>query len=97
VPVAAIVSQEFAGMAEASARDHGYDGLPLVTVEQPFDRLTEERVSEIAKEIADDVIYILSTPAERLQAEFSNRWQTSQGREIGYTTACAVPRPDAPE
>ena len=47
------MSEEFALLSEATAREQGCDGLPLVLVEQPFDRLPEERVVAIAGEIAD--------------------------------------------
>jgi hypothetical protein len=59
----------------------------LVTVEQPFDRLTPERVREIASEIAPVVVRALSTPALQLQEEFTGRWAGTDGTLID---ACIV-------
>jgi hypothetical protein len=86
IPSATIVSEEFAAMSEASAREHGYDGLPLVTVPQAFDRLNEEEVRELAGKIAGDVIRVLVTPSEQLQEEFRDRWHTSGG----HTVVCSI-------
>jgi hypothetical protein len=74
-------------MGEATARQHGYTGLPLVTVEQPFDRLTPERVRAIALEIAPVVIHALSTPAALLQEEFTGRFA---GTDAVLVDACVV-------
>jgi hypothetical protein len=84
IPAATIVSQEWAPLAESSAREQGFDGLPLVVVPQSFERLTEEQATALAGEIVDDVIHALSSPADVLRAEFSDRWDTSGG----VTIAC---------
>ena len=69
-------------MSEASAREHGYDGLPLITVPQAFDRLTEDQVRSLATNIADNVVHALVTPADLLQNEFRDRWHTSGGHTV---------------
>ncbi|SRR5260370_14210516 len=86
LPVATIVSEEFAALSEASAREHGYDGLPLVTVPQAFDRLAEEAVRGLATQVAGDVIHALTSPADALREEFRDRWHTSGG----HTVVCNV-------
>jgi hypothetical protein len=75
-------------MGEATARQHGYTGLPLLTVEQPFDRLGSDRVRAIAAEIAPLVIRSLSTSASELQEEFTGRFAATDGTLVD---ACVVP------
>jgi hypothetical protein len=69
-----IVSEEFAAMGAATAREHGFAGLPLLTVEQPFDRLLPDRVRAIASELVGDVVHCLTAAAVELEEEFSGRW-----------------------
>jgi hypothetical protein len=86
IPAATIVGAEWASLAESTAREHGYDGLPLIVVPRSFERLTRDRVIALAGEIANDVIHALATPAETLREEFSDRWETS----AGVTVSCSV-------
>jgi hypothetical protein len=80
-------------MAAATARQFGFAGFPLVTVEQPFDRLAPTRVEEIAAEIAADVIHCLTAPAVDLQEEFTGAWLLD---EAALTVDACVIRPSLP-
>jgi hypothetical protein len=75
-------------LSEATARQLGYEGLPLVLVDQPFDRLPQDRVRAIAGEIADEVVRVLTTDAPTLRDEFTGRWRSSEGH--GSSDACKV-------
>jgi hypothetical protein len=81
------VAAEFAPLAEATAREHGFDGLPLAVVPQSFERLTREGVAAAAANVADELIRLLTTPADELQAEFSDRWGTGGGVAV----SCSIP------
>ncbi len=81
------MAAEFAALAESTAREHGYDGLPLAVVPQSFERLSKEGVAAAAADVADEVIRLLTTPADELRAEFSDRW----GTRGGLAVSCSVP------
>ena len=79
IPTAVIVTNEFAPMGEATAREQGYDGLPLVVVPHPFDWLAPAEVERIAEDIVDEIIHVLTAPPEELVAEYRDRWRTAEG------------------
>lgn len=86
VPTAVIVTSEFAPMGEATARERGYDGLPLVVVPHPFDWLPPAEVERIAEKVTDELVHVLTSPPEDLTAEYRNRWRTSEG----YGASCSI-------
>lgn len=86
IPTAVIVTNEFAPMGEATARERGYDGLPLVVVPHPFDWLPREEVERIGESIVDEIAQVLTTPPERLVAEYRDRWRTMEG----HGASCSI-------
>jgi hypothetical protein len=56
-------------------------------VPQSFERLPKDGVAAAAADVADEVIRLLTTPADELRAEFTDRWGTSGGVAV----ACSVP------
>jgi hypothetical protein len=44
-------------------------------------------VADAAANVADEVVRLLTTPADDLQAEFSDRW----GTKGGVAVSCSVP------
>jgi len=86
VPTAVIVTSEFAPMGEATARERGYDGLPLVVVPHPFDWLPRSEVEGIAENIVGEIIRILTSAPEELVQKYRDRWRTTEG----YGASCRI-------
>ncbi len=79
VPTAVLVSEEFAAMAESTARQHGYDGMPLIAVPQRFVWLSPAQLHEAAEAASGEVVRSLTLPADELMAEYRDRWRSSEG------------------
>ena len=79
VPTAVLVSEEFAAMAEATARQQGYDGMALIAVPQRFVWLSPAQLREAAEVASDEVVRSLTLPADELMVEYRDRWHSSEG------------------
>lgn len=79
VPTAVLASEEFAAMGEATARQHGYDGMPLIAVPQRFVWLSPAQLREAAEAVIDEIVRALTLPAEKLMAEYRDRRHSSEG------------------
>ena len=66
-------------MGEVTARQHGYDGMPLIAVPQRFVWLSPAQLQEAAAAAIDEVVRALTLPAEKLMAEYRDRWHSSGG------------------
>lgn len=79
IPSVSIVCEGFDGQARATARGHGYDGLPLaVTVGHVDAQSTEEMVANFLGRTVDDVVAGLTADANaRADDDFGNEEPTA--------------------
>jgi hypothetical protein len=59
VPAAAIVTDAFIETAKAMARSWSVPDHPFVSVPHPISNLTEERLDQLARDVAPKVVRIL--------------------------------------
>jgi hypothetical protein len=60
VPTVTIVSEEFVGLAEITARSLGYPAFPIVTVPHPFGDLTEGELRSLADDRFEEIVRLLA-------------------------------------
>jgi hypothetical protein len=58
-------------------------GLPIVVIPHPLASNKPDEVKQKAEAIADEVIAILTQPAEKLAQEYRERFLKPAGRQIG--------------
>jgi hypothetical protein len=78
-----ICSDEFAPLGRAESRTLGIGGLPLAVIPHPLAGNKPEEVKRKAAAIADEVIAILTQPAEKLVQEYRGRFLQPANRRIG--------------
>jgi len=74
VPVATINSDEFVKLGQSEARSLGMPGLPLVTVPHPLGDAPEQTVRERARESAAEIVAVLTTDGDDLEAQYRDRY-----------------------
>lgn len=82
VPVATILSRDFAGLGQSECKALGFPTMPVVVVPHPFGSLKREQVRKIADDVVDEIIHVLTTPTEKLMVEYRDRYvRRSAGTE----------------
>ena len=89
MPTAVIASEEYAPMGEATARQHGYEGLPIIGVPQEFVYLTPEQIEQAAERAAPQAMAALTGDAEQVLLRHRDRW----GSSAGFAAACGIHPP----
>lgn len=56
MPTVTIVTEQFVSLAKSAARAKGLDDLRMVVVPHPFETLPRDRIREIAREKASEII-----------------------------------------
>jgi hypothetical protein len=74
IPTAVICSDEFAPLGRAESRTLGMGGLPIAVIPHPLAGNKPDEVKKKAAAIADEVIAILTQPAEKLAQEYRGRF-----------------------
>jgi|Deesub1362A_J573_1020465.scaffolds.fasta_scaffold00216_6 hypothetical protein len=74
VPTATICSSEFAPLGQYAAQARGMPGLPIPSFPHPSGGLPPEEVRKKAEHTIDEVIYVLTTPAEKLEREYREKY-----------------------
>jgi hypothetical protein len=69
-----ICSDEFAPLGRAESRTLGMGGLPIAVIPHPVAGNKPDEVKRKATAIADEVISILTQPAEKLVQEYRGRF-----------------------
>lgn len=86
VPTMIIGNETYAPMGEGTARQHGYDGLPIEVVPEDFVQMTLAQLDAAAKAMVNQVIFALTSAPEDLMLRYRDRYQSSQG----FTLACEI-------
>ncbi|MBI2908358.1 MAG: hypothetical protein HYX92_11980 [Chloroflexi bacterium] len=87
VATANICAGNFARLGQHEAKALGVPSLPIVVIPYPFGSLPDERVRQIAEDIVDEVIYVLTTPRERLEEEYLDGTPPVLGRRLQASPA----------
>lgn len=74
MPTAVICSDEFAPLGRAESRALGIPGLPIAVIPHPLAGNGPEEVRRKAVAVADEVMAILTRPAEQLLEEYRKRF-----------------------
>lgn len=74
MPTAVICSDEFASLGRAESRALGIPGLPIAVISHPLAGNRPEEVRRKAAAVADEVMAILTKPAEQLVREYRERF-----------------------
>ncbi|MCS6926335.1 MAG: hypothetical protein NZ578_10600 [Candidatus Binatia bacterium] len=74
MPTVVICSDEFAPLGRAESRALGIPGLPIAVIPHPLAGNRPEEVQCKATAVADEVVAILTRPAEQLVEEYRNRF-----------------------
>jgi len=83
IPTAVICSDEFAPLGRAESRTLGMGGIPLAVIPHPLAGNKPDEVKKKATAIADEVIAILTQPAEKLSQEYRGRFVKPAQKQIG--------------
>jgi hypothetical protein len=70
IPTAVICSDEFAPLGRAESRMLGMGGIPIAVIPHPLADNKPDEVQRKATAVAEEVIQILTQPAEKLAQEY---------------------------
>lgn len=90
VPVATINSEEFVRLGQSEARSLGMPGLPLVTVAHPMGDADEATVRRRARGAVEEIVAVLTTDRERLEAEYRDRFLDADEELSSRDLACPL-------
>jgi len=82
IPTAVICSDEFAPLGRAESCTLGMGGIPIVVIPHPLAGNKPDEVKKKAAAIADEVIAILTQPAEKLAQEYRERFLKPAEKQI---------------
>lgn len=78
-----ICSDEFAPLGRAESRNLGMGGIPIAVIPHPLAGNKPDEVQRKAQAVAEEVIAILTQPAEQLVQEYRSRFLKLAQKEIG--------------
>ena len=90
IPTATIATDGMAAMGQQAAGELGFESLPIVAIPHPSDLLTEDELQEVAEKIVDEIVYVLTEPAEKLEKEYKNKYSYSKMRKSEML--CLIPK-----
>lgn len=90
IPTVTIATDGMADMGQQTARELGFDAMPILTVPHAASLMTEPEIEKVAESIVDQIIYILSEPAEKLESEFKDKYHFGNVRKSAALASCPV-------
>ena len=78
-----ICSDEFAPLGRAESRTLGMGGIPIAVIPHPLAGNRPDEVKKKAAAVAEEVINILTQPAEKLAQEYRSRFLKPKEKQIG--------------
>ena len=87
MPTAVICSDEFAPLGRAESQTLGMAGIPIAVIPHPLAGNKPDEVERKAVAIADELIAILTQPAEKLAEEYRGRFRKPVGKQSGQRSA----------
>lgn len=88
VPTALVCSDEFAPLARAESRARGMGGQPLVVITHPLADNRPDEVARKAAAIVDELVSVLTEPAEMLAERYRNRFLKLAERRLEGAAVC---------
>jgi len=82
IPTAVICSDEFAPLGRAESRTLGMGGIPIAVIPHPLAGNRPDEVKKKAAAVAEEVINILTQPAEKLVQEYRSRFLKPKEKQI---------------
>ena len=77
-----ICSDEFAPLGRAESRTLGMGGIPIAVIPHPLASNRPDEVKKKAAAVAEEVINILTQPAEKLVQEYRSRFLKPKEKQI---------------
>lgn len=74
MPVATIVTDAFAPVAQGHARALGLQDLPIVTTPHPMESLSKPQIEGRASKIVEEIVHVLTVPAEEIAGEYRGKY-----------------------
>lgn len=87
MPTAAICSDEFAPLGRAESRTLGMGGVPIAVIAHPLAGNNPDAVRVKAAGVVDEIVAILTRPADELAAAYRGRFLAPMRKKIGRATA----------
>lgn len=90
IPTATVNSDAFVVLGQQEAVALGLPGLPIATVPHPMGDVTAEEVQRRAAVFVDQVIHVLTTDAEALESEYTDRFINESDTFTRSEMVCAI-------
>lgn len=88
IPTATICAGNFARLGQIEAKGLGFPSLPIIVAPYPFYSLSNEKVREAADRLFNEIVHILTQPAEKSAEEYRDR-HTLAPRPVEFAGAQA--------
>ncbi len=73
IPTVALISRSFCPLGQIVGRGVGHQALPIVMLPHPIGEANEDRIAQKGVDAAAECVRLLTTPAERVAAEYANK------------------------
>jgi hypothetical protein len=73
VPTVALISRSFCPLGQIVGRGVGHQALPIVMLPHPIGDADESRIAQKGIEAAAECVRLLTTPADQVSAEYTNK------------------------
>jgi hypothetical protein len=90
VPCATINTREFVMLGQSEAIALGLPGLPIVVVPHPIGDSPEADVRRKARDVADEIVRVLTEDAAKVEKDYTNRYLFSREALKGEGLACPL-------
>ena len=80
-----ICSDEFAPLGRAESRTLGMGGIPIAVIPYPLASNRPDEVKKKAAAVAEEVINILTQPAEKLAQEYRSRFLKPANKRLAVS------------
>jgi len=90
VPTATVKSDAFVVLGQQEAIALGVPGLPIVTVPHPMGDVPADEVQRRAAVAVAQVVHVLTTPAEALESEYTDRFIVETEKFLSAGLACEL-------
>lgn len=87
MPTAVICSDEFAPLGRAESQTLGMAGIPIAVIPHPLAGNKPDEVERKAAAVADEVVAILTQPADKLVEEYRGRFLRPIEKQLGRRSA----------
>jgi len=90
IPTATVNSDAFVVLGQQEAVALGLPGLPIATVPHPMGDVSAEEVARRAVAFVDQVVHVLTTDAQALESEYTDRFINESDTFTRSEMVCAI-------